>query len=59
MLWGSRLHFPLRDSLLKFAGLAVAGVILLVALQVGNNLLFDRYFPHTRVVGAPSGLDPR
>ncbi len=59
ILWGSRLRFPLRHSLLKFAGLAIAGVILPVALQVGNNRLFDRHFPDTRVVNAPSGLDPR
>jgi hypothetical protein len=59
VLWASRLRFPLRYSLLKFAGLAIAGVILLVALQVGNNLLFDRHFPHTKVVNTPSGLDPR
>jgi hypothetical protein len=59
ILWGSRLHHPLRYSLLKFAGLFIAGVILLVALQVGNNRLFDRHFPDTKVVNAPSGLDPR
>jgi hypothetical protein len=59
ILWASRLRFPLRHSLLKFAGLAVAGIILLVALQAGNNRLFDRHFPKTRVVNIPSGLDPR
>lgn len=59
ILWGSRLRVPLRYSLLKFAGLAIAGVILLVALQVGNNRLFDRHFPKTRVLNTPSALDPR
>jgi hypothetical protein len=59
IVWGSRLRFPLRYSLLRLAGLAMAGVILLIALQVGNNSLFDRFFPTTRVVNAPSGLDPR
>jgi hypothetical protein len=59
VLWASRLRFPLRDSLLKFAGLTVAGVILVVALQAANNLLFDRHFPHTKVMDTPSGLDPR
>jgi len=59
ILWGSRLRFPLRYSLVKFAGLAIAGIMLLVALQAGNNHLFDRHFPKTRVVNAPSGLDPR
>jgi hypothetical protein len=59
IVWGSRLRFPLRYSLLRLFGLAIAGVILLIALQVGNNSLFDRFFPATRVVNAPSGLDPR
>jgi hypothetical protein len=58
-LWGSRLRFPLRHSLLKFVGLVLAGGVLLVALQVGNNALFDRHFPRTKVVNTPSGLDPR
>ncbi|HMD87409.1 MAG TPA: hypothetical protein VKO18_22195 [Terriglobia bacterium] len=59
ILWGSRWLFPLRYSLLRFAGLAIAGVILLVALQVGNNRLFDRYLSDAIVVNTPSGLDPR
>ena len=59
ILWGSRLRFPLRSSLLRFAGLALTGGILLVALQVGNNRLFDRHFSATTVVNTPSGLDPR
>lgn len=58
ILWGTRLRFPLRYSLLKFAGLAIVGVTLLIALQVGNNRLFDRHFPATKVVNTPSGLDP-
>jgi uncharacterized SAM-binding protein YcdF (DUF218 family) len=59
ILWGSRLRFPLRYSLLRFAGLALAGFILLVVVQVGNNRLFDRHLPDARVVNTPSGLDPR
>ena len=59
VLWGSRLHFSLGYSLLKFAGLVIAGVILMVVLQVGNNRLFDGHFSATRVTNAPSGLDPR
>jgi hypothetical protein len=59
IVWGSRLRFPLRYSRLKLVGLAIAGVILLIVLQVGNNSLFDRFFPATRVVNTPSGLDPR
>jgi len=58
VLWGSRLHFPLRYPLMKFAGLVIAGVILLVVLQAGNNRLFDRHFAATTVVNTPSGLDP-
>jgi len=49
ILWGSRLRFPLRYSLLKFAGLFIAGVNLLVALQVANNRLFDCHFSDTNV----------
>ena len=59
MVWGLRLRFPLRNSLLRLVGLAIGGVILLMLLQAGNNSLFDRFFPTTRVVDAPSGLDPR
>jgi hypothetical protein len=57
--WGLRLRAPLRYPLARLAGAVVAGAILLVALQVGNNWLFDRHFPHTQVVGVPSGLNPR
>jgi len=59
ILWCSRLRFPLRYSLLRFPCVFIAGVILLVGLQVGNNRLFDRHFPDTQVVNTTSGLDPR
>ena len=59
ILWGSRLHFPLRYSLLRFVALAIVGFVLLVALQVGNNRLFDRHIPDAKVVNTPLGLDPR
>lgn len=57
--WAARLRFPLRRKLLRLAGAALGGIILLVALQVANNRLFDRFFPPAQVVGAPSGLDAR
>ncbi|MGO8732148.1 MAG: hypothetical protein ACLQVM_05075 [Terriglobia bacterium] len=59
IIWSTRLRSPLRYSLLRLAGVAIAGVILLFVLQVGNNSLFDRFFPRTRVENAPLGLDPR
>jgi hypothetical protein len=59
ILWGSPLPFPLHYSLLRLVGLTIAGVILLNALQDGNNRLFDRHFPDTKVVNTPSGLDTR
>jgi hypothetical protein len=59
LIWGFRMRVPLGYSLLKLVGLAIGGTILLVALQVANNKLFDRVFPANQVVGAPSGLDPR
>ena len=52
-------HAPLRSTLLKFIGLAVGGIILMVVLQVGNNTLFDRFFSKSDGVNVPSGLDPR
>jgi hypothetical protein len=59
LVWSFRLRSPLRYQLLRLVGLAIGGAILLIVLQVGNNGLFDRFFPATRVVNAPSGLDPR
>ncbi len=47
------------SSLIKAAGLMLAGVVLLVFLQVGNNALFDRYFPTTVTVNAPEGFEYR
>jgi len=58
ILWGSRLRLPLRYPLLRLVGLTMGGVILLSVLQVGNNRLFDRHFPDTKVPNIPSGLDP-
>jgi len=58
IVWGIRLHPPL-SSLLRLATLAIAGTMLLVALQLGNNAVFDRVFPVVKVVNVPAGLDPR
>jgi hypothetical protein len=58
ILWGSRWRFPLRYSLPRFAGLAIAGFILLVALQVGNNRLFDRHITDAKVVNTHQASTP-
>jgi hypothetical protein len=50
---------PSLWSLLKLPALAISGVILLVAVQAGNNVVFDRMFPKVKVVNVPPGLDPR
>ncbi len=59
IVWAVRLRSPARHKLLRLAAAAMGGTILLVALQAANNTLFDRFFPATQVVGAPSGLDAR
>jgi hypothetical protein len=58
LVWGIRLH-PRLSSLLRLAILAIAGIVLLVVLQAGNNAVFDRMFPVVKVVNVPQGLDPR
>jgi hypothetical protein len=58
IVWGIRLHPPL-SSLLRVVTLAIAGTILLVALQLGNNAVFDHVFPVVKKVNVPAGLDPR
>ena len=57
VVWGIRLYSP--SSLLRLVTLAIAGIILLVVLQVGNNAVFDRVFPAVKMVNVPAGLDPR
>lgn len=59
IVWASGLRFPLRYHLLRLLRVALGGAILLLALQVANNRLLDRFFPRTQVVDAPSGLNPR
>jgi hypothetical protein len=58
IVWGIRLR-PRLSSLLRLALLGVAGTILLVALQLGNDAVFDRMFPAVQIVNVPAGLDPR
>jgi hypothetical protein len=58
IIWGVRLH-PAPRSVVKIVALAIAGAILLVALQVGNNAVFDRVFPAVKVINIPGGLGPR
>ena len=58
IVWGIRLH-PSLSSLLRLVTLAIAGTILLVILQAGNNAVFHRVFPAVKVVNVPAGLDPR
>jgi hypothetical protein len=58
VIWGIHLHPP-RQSVLRITILAVAGIILLLVLQAGNNAVFDHLFPATKIVGVPLGLDVR
>jgi hypothetical protein len=58
VVWVFLLHPRLR-SLLRVAILAIVGIVLLVALEVGNNAAFDRMFPAVKVLNVPAGLDPR
>jgi hypothetical protein len=58
IVWGIRLR-PRLSSLLRLVALVIAGIILLVLLQAGNNAVFDRVFPVVKVVNVPPGLDPR
>ena len=58
LAWGIRMRPSLRHWFLKVPGLAIAGIILLVVLQVVNNLIFNRFFPDT-TVDVPEGFDTR
>jgi hypothetical protein len=58
IVWGIRLHPPL-SSLLRLVTVAIAGIVLLIVLQAGNNTVFDRVFPVVKMVNVPAGLDPR
>ena len=58
IVWGLRLHPP-PSSWLRVGVMAAVGTVVLVALQVGNNAIFDHLFPVVKILNAPSGLDPR
>lgn len=58
-VWIFRSRARLLSSLRRFIGLTIAGIIMLVLLQSGNNCFFDRYFPKTRALNVPSGLELR
>jgi hypothetical protein len=57
--WASRLRLPFRYKLFRPLAAIIGGTTLLLALQVANNQVFDRFFPHTQIVDLPAGLDPR
>jgi hypothetical protein len=57
-IWAIRMRPRLRQWFIKLPGLAIGGIVLLVALQVANNLVFNRFFPDT-TVDAPEGFDAR
>jgi len=58
--WIYRRRSSLRPRSVAGAfGLMAAGVVLVIALQVANNALFDPRFPATQTLNVPEGLDPR
>lgn len=58
-VWGFRRRRSMRPTLLiKAVGLAVAGLLLLIFVQVTNNAVFDRFFQKTAIVNVPSGIRP-
>ncbi len=59
IVWGFRLRPPLHKSLLRFVFFTVAGIILLIMMQVCNNRIFDHYFTATRVVSVAKLNDCR
>ncbi|MFZ0819446.1 MAG: hypothetical protein WAM91_05210 [Candidatus Acidiferrales bacterium] len=57
-VWFFRLR-PLLWSWLRLATMMIVGIVLLIALQVGNNAVFDHHFPLVKIINVPAGLDPR
>jgi hypothetical protein len=57
-VWVLRLH-PAPWSWLRLATMMIGGIVLLIALQVGNNAVFDHHFPVIKIINVPAGLDPR
>jgi hypothetical protein len=58
VIWGFLLR-PRLWSLLRLVALAVAGIVLLIMLEVANNAVFDSVFPAVKVLNVPAGLDSR
>ena len=58
IVWAIRLHPRLRQWLVKLPALAIGGILLLIALQVINNLVFNRCFRDT-TIEVPAELDLR
>lgn len=58
VVWGIRRR-PRLSSFLRLVILATVGIVLLIALQTGNNTVFDHVFPVVKVVNMPAGLDAR
>lgn len=55
--WIVRGHASLNlSTFIRAGGLAVIGIVVLVALQVFNNAVFDRFFPDVRIANIPAGL---
>lgn len=55
--WAVRNRRSIRwSTLAALAGLAVAGIALLMAVQVANNMLFDRFLPNAQVLNIPPAL---
>jgi len=50
---------PSLSSILVLAITLIIGMIIVISLQVGNNIVFDGVFPVAKVVNVPPGLDPR
>lgn len=58
LVWFFHVRPSLR-TLLGLTALGVAGLVLLIALQVGNNLVFDRLFPSVRLTNVPAFVQPQ
>ena len=41
------------STVARLAGLLVVGIVFIIVFQVTNNLLFDRFFPKTRILDVP------
>ena len=59
-VWLVRRRFSLRLATFgRAVALMLGGIVLLLVLQVGNNALFDPFFPETTTVNVPADLESR